>query len=142
MKIKLTEQQLRRVIVEQQSKIGAILMTGITRSKSHEGQKKDFINGFGSENVAAFPYNKYEISDFLETIKENPNIPVVLFSAAGRHAEAAAAVMNDKNNLFLVEPWWSGDEDGPVYISVQNSGVPPENVQVGRYTGTGKGIID
>jgi hypothetical protein len=143
MKVKLTEQQFRRVIVEEQSKIGAILMTGSEASRDHEDQKKDFIKGFGSDNIAAFPYNKDDISTFLETIEENLNVPVVLYSAAGRHVATVAAVMNNIKNLYVVEPWWNGNKKSSRYLDMQASGIPPQNVQVHHEKhSSGYGIVD
>jgi len=144
MKVKLTEQQFRRVIMNQQPNIGAILMTGLRSGKTHEEQKKYFIDGFGSDNIEAFPYHKTEISEFLETVKENPNASVVLYSAAARHADIVASAMADKSKLIIVEPYYS--KGGTAARAVQSaviSGVPSTNVQVDKTNSNrGLGILD
>ena len=141
MKVKLTEQQLRRVILkEQQEGPSVLLMTGLRSGVGHEEQEKNFRKGLPDGNIQSFMHEN--INGLLEAIEENPDAIVVLYSAAGRHVAIVAAVMNNINNLYVVEPWWNGNKESSRYLDMQASGIPPQNVQVGPSSGRGKGIID
>ena len=94
----------------------------------------------GSENVIGHRY--FELSDVLNSIKNNPNSYVILFSAGCRYANDISSAMDDKNKLFIVEPYAIS---AGVRTSINNAvskGVPASNVIVGPSQGRGSGVVD
>jgi len=146
MKFIITEQQYFNLFENNyqnnplKERVEALLMTGIVRDKSHEGQVQDFKNGFGeNKNIRAFKHS--DVSGLLSNLKKYPNIPVVLFSWGAINAGTIASEMTNKSNLYIVEPWGKGDTSPPAVISAVNQGVPSENVFVGPNIGRGLGVI-
>ena len=75
MKVKLTEQQFRKIILEQQEGPSVLLMTGLRSGVGHEGQEKNFREGFKDGNIHSFMHEN--INGLLEAIEENPDAIVV-----------------------------------------------------------------
>ena len=85
-----------------------------------------------------------DIKGLLKSIKENPPMSVVLYSAGAQYADTVANAMEDKSKLKIIEPYYKkGGTTARAVQSAVNSGVPSTNVQVHhtKYS-RGYGIVD
>jgi hypothetical protein len=115
----------------------AILMTGLQSAKSHNGQLQDFKSGFGEDKeVLSFTYK--DLGGLLNAVKQNPDIPVVLFSAGAANSSQVANAISNKSNLYIVEPFNGRSKSVANAVS---SGVPSKNVYIGPVRARGLGIV-
>jgi len=103
-------------------------------------QLKLFKASYGAnKNVSGFKYSA-STSSILAVLKDNPKIPVVMFSAGCAKADSIAADANaDKNKIYIIEPW---AKNGNAHVSnAVKSGVPANHVYVGPTIERGKGVV-
>jgi len=103
-------------------------------------QLKLFKKTYGTnKNVAGFKYSA-STSSILAVLKDNPGIPVVMFSAGCAKADSIAADKNsNKSKIYIVEPW---AKNGNTHVSdAVKSGVPANHVYVGSTAERGKGVV-
>jgi hypothetical protein len=112
---------------------GGVLMT-------QAEQLKLFKKTYGdSKNVKGFKHNA-DTSLILNVLKENPKIPVVMFSKGCDIANIIAADSNaDKNKIYIVEPW--AKKGNAAVSDAVKKGVPANHVYVGTTPETGKGVV-
>jgi hypothetical protein len=115
-----------------QRKYDAILIGGLDGDgfKKIGEQLSIFKKGFGDGNVKAFRYND-SLSSILNFLKQNPKIPIFLFSAGCNFAdELITSELVDKNRIYVIEPF---NKKGRLNISVSNAitkGLSPRNIFV------------
>jgi len=143
MKVIITEQQLRTIIKGQQK--GAILIggkddrmkNGILIDKTLSEQISLLQSASGISNIIGLRYSTSDES-IKKTILENPNFPVVLFSAG---CENAHVVLNTKgvnpNKVFLIQPWASSSNSISYYNGLK---IPKNQIYVGKSSSAGNGI--
>ena len=143
MKIVISEQQLRTIIKGQQK--GAILIggkddrkkNGVLIDKTLSEQISLLQSASGINNIIGLRYGTSEES-IKKTILDNPNFPVVLFSAG---CEKAHVVLNTKgvnpNKVFLIQPW-AGSQRSIGYYNKLN--IPKNQIYVGKSSSAGNGI--
>jgi len=106
-----------------------------------DGQVEILKRGLG-ETASVVGYRYTDLTGVLQAIASNPNAKVVLFSAGGSYSRKIAQAMQNKNNLYIVEPYVTSSA---VKRSVQDAvelGVPPTNVVVGPNSSRGAGAVD
>ena len=92
-----------------------------------------------NQKVLGYRYN--DINSVLTAISQNPTAKVILFSAGGSYSSKIASAMQNKNNLYIVEPYGvSANTKNSVQAAV-TSGVPSTNVIAGPSSGRGNGIV-
>lgn len=145
MRVIITEQQLKSIIKGQQK--GAILIGGLDNRRDEKtGKLIDKLlpeqisllqSASGINNIVGLRYNASDES-IKKTILNNPNFPVVLFSAGCYKADV---VLNTKgvnpNKVFLIQPW-AGNEDMMSYYNGLK--IPKNQIYVGKSSSTGNGI--
>jgi len=121
-----------------------ILMGGLDYRKGDyniDGQVDILKRGMESTSqIVGHRYN--DLNSVLDSIKQNPNAKVVLFSAGCQHANKIAQYMDNKDNLFIVEPFAAGQKTKNAVQSAVSNGVPETNVVVGPSVGRGRGVVD
>ena len=143
MKVIITEQQLRSIIKGQQK--GAILIggkddrkkNGVLIDKTLSEQISLLKSASGLSNIVGLRYGTSEES-IKKTILNNPNFPVVLFSAG---CEKAHVVLNTEgvnpNKVFLIQPWAGSQRSIGYYNGLK---IPKNQIYVGKSSSTGNGI--
>jgi hypothetical protein len=125
----------------QQSKgSNVILMGGLDNRKGDLSisQQVALIEA-GGIDVVGHRYN--DISSVRKSISQSPNAIVVLFSAGCYYSGEIAKLMNNKSNLFIVEPYAiSANTSNSVQRAV-SLGVPSSNVITGPTRGRGLGVV-
>jgi hypothetical protein len=144
MKVIITEQQLRSIIKNQQK--GAILIGGLDDRTDKDGKLIDktidqqislLKSASGFSNIIGL---RYSTSDDIiqKTIENNPNFPIVLFSAGCQKADV---VLNTKgvnpNKVFLIQPWAASKKRMAYYNGLS---IPKNQIYVGKFSSTGNGI--
>ena len=104
-------------------------------------QEQLFKKGFGlNTTVKAFRHGTL-VKDVLEFLKQNPKIPIFLFSkGCEKTLDLSRDINVDKKLLFVIEPYGISD---PTRIGIEKAieeGLPAENVYVGSYPGAGSTI--
>jgi hypothetical protein len=107
--------------------------------KKQEEQLQLFKNGFGINRNATILRHNASLESITKVLKENPNIPVFLFS---KGCERAVDIMNSglisPSKLYIIEPYSSGNTaKKAVEDAVRLYKVPMKNVFSGGYPGTG-----
>tara|TARA_R100001163_G_scaffold16834_1_gene15141 strand:- start:6839 stop:9139 length:2301 start_codon:yes stop_codon:yes gene_type:complete len=124
--------------------INVILMTGITNTVSSEGQAQLFLDGYGNfgtfEDEGVLYFGHTEIQKLLSSLIKYPNVPIVLYSAAGKYAPQVAKAVNDKSKIFVIEPWVGNDNRLKSAIDAIANGIPSTNYQIGPDDYRGDGI--
>ena len=82
-----------------------------------------------------------ELTKVLDSIAKNPNAKVVLFSAGGTYSKQVANAMQNKSNLYIVEPYAASANTKNSVQSAVTAGVPSKNVLTGSSVGRGKDVI-
>jgi hypothetical protein len=126
----------------------AILVGGLTDTKTLSQQVKIFKSGYGEDkNVMAFDHsdgggNGRGLSQtFLTFLKNNPFLPIFLFSAGNKKAKALSDNENvNVKELFFIEFYGSDDNVKGINHAIAK-GALSSNIFTGGGTGTGKGII-
>jgi hypothetical protein len=91
------------------------------------------------KNIIGHRYN--DVNSVIQSIKENPDAYVILFSAGGGYSSQIAKQIKNKNKLFIVEPYAVSKNTASSVQSAVASGVPSSNVVVGPTQGRGSGVI-
>lgn len=90
------------------------------------------------DTIKGFRYNA-NISDILDTLKNNPYANVFLFSAGCRKAyDIAKSGLVDLNSIYIIEPY-AVNGNSAVTDAIK-LGVPPTHLFVGDSKDTGKGL--
>ena len=144
MKVIITEQQLRSIIKNQQK--GAILIGGLDDRTDKDGKLIDktidqqislLKSASGFSNIIGLRYSTSD-GDIMKTILNNPNFPIVLFSAGCQKADV---VLNTKgvnpNKVFLIQPWAASKKRMDYYNGLS---MPKNQIYVGKFSSTGNGI--
>jgi peptidoglycan hydrolase-like protein with peptidoglycan-binding domain len=123
----------------------AILVGGLDNRSGDlniDSQVSLLKQGIGTEkNVKGFRFNTPS-STIIDFINKNPGIPIYLFSAGCRKSNEISNVLGqNKNNLFIIEPYAAGSETKNNVRNAVNNGVPASNVFVGNSVGRGQGIV-
>jgi hypothetical protein len=122
----------------------ALVISGLddkdkTGFKKQEEQLQLFKDGFGiNRNVAILRHN-VSLDTITTFLRNNPNIPVFLFS---KGCDRAVEIMNSglvaPSKLYIIEPYSSGNTaKKAVEDAVRLYKVPMKNVFSGGYPGTG-----
>lgn len=122
------------------SKLDAIFVAGLTENKTVPQQTALFKQGFGA-NKKVQAFEKDDIANILNALRQNPKTPVFLFSAGCRQAFNLANDPNiDKQKLFMIEPSVASAGTKSTVEAAIGSGVPSRNVFAGPTAGRGLGI--
>ena len=120
-------------------KIYVILMTGLETSIDSQGQATLFLDGYGEDEGLLY-FSQVELPKLLVAIKKHPDVPIVLYSYAGKFAPQVAKVVQDKSRIFVIEPWVGSSGRLQGAIDTITEGVPSTNYQVGPSAARGKGV--
>jgi hypothetical protein len=144
MKILISEQQLKSIVKNQQK--GAILIGGLDDRTGKDGKLIDktieqqislLKTASGFSNIIGLRYSTSD-GDINKTILNNPNFPIVLFSAGCQKADV---VLNTKgvnpNKVFLIQPWAASKKRMDYYNGLS---MPKNQIYVGKFSSTGNGI--
>ena len=91
------------------------------------------------KNIIGFRYT--DIAGVKNSIKDNPNAYVVLFSAGCGHSSKLAPLIQDKGKLFIVEPYGSSVNTKNSVASAVSVGTPSKNVVTGPAEARGLNIV-
>jgi len=130
-------------IQKNQSTDGIILMGGLDYRNGDKSisQQVDMVKkSSGYENVIGHRYKM--LNDVLNSIEQNPNYYVILFSAGCAHSRKIAKAMSNKSKLYIVEPYAKDPNTKSSVIDAVELGVPSRNVIVGPSSGRGSGVVD
>ena len=144
MKILISEQQFKSIVKNQQK--GAILIGGLDDRTDKDGKLIDktidqqislLKTASGFSNIIGLRYSTSD-GDIMKTILNNPNFPIVLFSAGCQKADV---VLNTKgvnpNKVFLIQPWAASKKRMDYYNGLS---MPKNHIYVGKSASTGNGI--
>jgi hypothetical protein len=144
MKILISEQQFKSIVKNQQK--GAILIGGLDDRTDKDGKLIDktidqqislLKSASGFSNIIGLRYSTSD-GDIMKTILNNPNFPIVLFSAGCQKADV---VLNTKgvnpNKVFLIQPWAASKKRMDYYNGLS---MPKNQIYVGKFSSTGNGI--
>ena len=144
MKILISEQQFKSIVKNQQK--GAILIGGLDDRTDKDGKLIDktidqqislLKSASGFSNIIGLRYSTSD-GDIMKTILNNPNFPIVLFSAGCQKADV---VLNTKgvnpNKVFLIQPWAASKKRMDYYNGLS---IPKNQIYVGKFASTGNGI--
>lgn len=101
-------------------------------------QQKDKILQGMSKDKEIFEFSWRQSDEGLRKLDEYPNASVVLFSRGTGFAKKFAEKIENKDNLYIVEPYPKAKESIDNAITL---GVPRENVILGGGTGSGLNLI-
>jgi len=118
-----------------------ILMGGLDYRNGDRNisQQASILKSNSNKNVISHRYN--DITGVKQSILENPDAYVVLFSAGGSYASQIAQLMKDKSKLFVVEPYASSANTANTVKSAVSMGVPTQNIITGPTKGRGLGVV-
>jgi hypothetical protein len=91
------------------------------------------------KKIKGFRYN--DISGVLDAVKENPNDIVILFSAGCSYADRISEATNNKNTMFIVEPYGTSSNVKKSVSDAVKNGVPNKNVITGTNINRGLNIV-
>jgi|688.fasta_scaffold142890_2 hypothetical protein len=145
MKILISEQQLKSIVKNQQK--GAILIGGLDdRTDKKTGELIDKTIGeqisllksaSGFSNIIGLRYSTSD-GDINKTILNNPNFPIVLFSAGCQKADVVLNTNGvNPNKVFLIQPWAASKKRMDYYNGLS---IPKNQIYVGKFSSTGNGI--
>lgn len=120
-------------------KIYVILMTGLETNVNSQGQATLFLDGYGEDEGLLY-FSQVELPKLLVAIKKYPDVPIVLYSYAGKFAPQVAKVVQDKSRIFVIEPWVASSDRLQGAIDAIAEGIPSTNYQVGKSAAFGKGV--
>tara|TARA_R100001126_G_C4879164_1_gene178026 strand:+ start:496 stop:2451 length:1956 start_codon:yes stop_codon:yes gene_type:complete len=127
---------------DDEHKVYVLLMTGIENGSppaSSEDQFKLFLNGYGEDERLEYYSNK-EINQLKSAIEKYPNVPIVLFSDAGKYALTLSNFVSDKSLIHVVEPWLGSSTQLDNAKKAVANGIPSTNYYVGSKNWVGFGI--
>lgn len=144
MKIIISEQQLKSIVKNQRK--GAILIGGLDYRKDEKGNLIDKLlpeqisilqNASGINNIVGLRYNASDES-IKKNILDNPNFPIVLFSAGCQKADVVLSVKGvNPNKVFLIQPWAKSQNRLDYYNGLP---MPKSHIYIGKSASAGNGI--
>jgi hypothetical protein len=102
-------------------------------------QQVEVLKSSSNKNVIGHRYNQF--SNVANSISENPDATVVLFSAGCAYSSKVASLIKNKNKLFIVEPYAISQGTSSSVQSAVSQGVPSSNVITGPSKGRGDGVV-
>ena len=129
--------------VNQVNQVDVILMGGLDyRPGDLKIDKQvELLNSGASITKKIIGHRYTELTKVLDSIAKNPNAKVVLFSAGGTYSKQVANAMQNKSNLYIVEPYAASANTKTSVQSAVTAGVPSKNVLTGSSVGRGKDVI-
>ena len=129
--------------VNQVNQVDVILMGGLDyRPDDLKIDKQvELLNSGTSGGKKILGHRYTELTKVLDSIAQNPNAKVVLFSAGGTYSKQVANAMQNKSNLYIVEPYAADADTKTSVQSAVTAGVPSKNVLTGSSVGRGKDVI-
>jgi len=120
-----------------------ILMGGLDyRSGDYKiDQQVEILNKGTGEGTKIIGHRYTELDKVLNSIAQNPNAKVVLFSAGGSYSKQVATAMQNKSNLYIVEPYAASANTKNSVQAAVAAGVPSKNVVTGSSVGRGKDVV-
>jgi hypothetical protein len=135
--------KLINILEDVNSKWDAVLVAGLNYredDKTTEEQLSLFKKGYGG-NVKVFNYSD-ATSSVLSFMKQNPKIPIFLFSAGCKNSEdISMSEFVDVKKLYIIEPYAAGPKTKTSVQNAVSNGVPAKNVFVGPHVGRGLGVV-
>ena len=125
------------------TKVDVILMGGLDYRKGDLkiGQQVEVLKS-KLKNKVIVGYRYTDITGVLNEIKNNPSAYVILFSAGCSYASKVVKGVNNKNKVFIVEPYAKSENTVNSVKSAVSSGVPSRNVITGPDIYRGAGIVN
>ena len=123
-------------------KVYVLLMTGIENGSPPTDSKNQsilFLDGYGEDEGLEY-YSVNEIQQLKSAIKKYPNVPIVLFSGAGKYALELSNFVSDKSLIYVVEPWLASSTQLNNAKKAIANGIPSTNYYVGSKDWVGYGI--
>jgi hypothetical protein len=146
MKIIITERQyglLGGLLNEEPQSDGRydlVFVGGLEKDKGLSSQTNLLNRGLGGKNIKSFSHAA-STSSVLEFMKQNPKLPVYLFSAGCKKAaDLSASPYVNKYKLYLIEPYLASKITMDIVKQAISNGVPTSNVFSGPHAGRGLGI--
>jgi len=129
--------------VNQVNQVDVILMGGLDYRQGDLKIDKqvELLNSGTSGGKKILGHRYTELTKVLDSIAQNPNAKVVLFSAGGTYSKQVANAMQNKSNLYIVEPYAASANTKNSVQSAVTAGVPSKNVLTGSSVGRGKDVI-
>ena len=129
--------------VNQVNQVDVILMGGLDYRQGDLKIDKqvELLNSGTSGGKKILGHRYTELTKVLDSIAQNPNAKVVLFSAGGTYSKQVANAMQNKSNLYIVEPYAASANTKTSVQSAVTAGVPSKNVLTGSSVGRGKDVI-
>jgi peptidoglycan hydrolase-like protein with peptidoglycan-binding domain len=130
-------------VVNSQSSDTVILMGGLDyRPGDYKiDSQVDLLSKGLTKNQKVLGYRYNDLNSVLTAISQNPMAKVILFSAGGSYASKIASAMQNKNNLYIVEPYGASANTKNSVQAAVTSGVPSANVIAGPSSGRGSAIV-
>ena len=91
------------------------------------------------KKIKGFRFN--DIASVLSEVKENPNDIIILFSAGCSQSNKISEATNNKNNMFIVEPYGTSSNVKKSVNDAVANGVPNKNVITGTTVSRGLNIV-
>ena len=122
--------------------VDVILMGGLDYRKGdlNIGEQINLLKSNSSKkNVIGYRYNQF--TEIKNSITQNPNATVVLFSAGCSYASNVASLIKDKNKLFIVEPYAVSKNTSSSVKTAVGKGVPSSHVITGPSKARGLDVV-
>jgi hypothetical protein len=91
------------------------------------------------KKIKGFRFN--DIASVLSEVKEYPNDIIILFSAGCSQSNKISQATNNKNNMFIVEPYGTSSNVKKSVNDAVANGVPNKNVITGTTVSRGLNIV-
>lgn len=91
------------------------------------------------KKIKGFRYN--DILGVQSEVKESPNDIIILFSAGCFYADKISEATNNKENMFIVEPYGTSMNVKKSVNEAVANGIPNKNIIVGKTTDRGFNIV-
>jgi ribosomal protein L1 len=144
------EKSIRRILreetksktVSETPSVDVILMGGLDYRKGdlNISQQVELLKKNSSKkNIIGHRYNQF--SDVKNSIAQNPNAIIVLFSAGCSYASSIASLIKNKSKLFIVEPYAISSNTSSSVQTAVGKGVSPSNVITGPSKARGLDVV-
>ena len=134
--------KVQKVTDTNNSAVSIILMCGRDDRKgdlSISKQVESLKTNVGVKNVIGFRYT--EEDKVINAISQYPDAYVVLFSAGCAYSSSISSKIKNKQRLFIVEPFASGDKTKTSVQAAVTNGTPSKNVVTGPSIERGSGVV-
>lgn len=128
---------------QSESEWDAIFIGGLdNRPNDYPLEKQvEFLKNGSDKKVKAYRYN-IDVNVVKQFLKDNPKIPIYMFSAGCKLAEELSKDKNaNTKTIYIIEPYGSSTNVQSIVKNAVKNGVPAKNVIHGCYLSTGKGLI-